>query len=356
MSRPHARRVGALGLALVLALGTAAETPELSAQEPGWMVTNVPHVDLWYHGMAVLGLQGSGPLALYHPDYAAAIGQEKEEFGVSTRLDRERRRLRDGFASDNAFEFLHFLPLYFVAAGPTAMFEALRTVARTSGAPDVADRMARSGAIATAYALPSERQRGLLLEFVDALEDEWEQFYSDHLRRNAARRRSELSEKQAAWDSAFAVPLGEYLGVEKLNAGWVLIIPALGRDGRVFRGDPDNPTDNIVAVGELAEHGLEASLHAAVRKLCFPLVGRALQAAQVPLTDRVAGSRLSGRMAVRCGEMLLDRYAPELTRAFRRTFAPGGSSDAEVSRAFASRYALDPEVEKTLSEAVSAQP
>ena len=56
----------------------------------------------------------------------------------------------------------------------------------------------RSGAIATAYALPSERQRGLLLEFVDALEDEWEQFYSDHLRRNAARRRSELSEKQAA--------------------------------------------------------------------------------------------------------------------------------------------------------------
>ena len=61
-------------------------------------------------------------------------------------------------------------------------------------------------------------------------------------------------------------------------------------------------------------------------------------------------------MAVRCGEMLLDRNAPTLTAAYRRTFAPGASTDAEVSRAFASRYALDPEVEKALSEAVSAQP
>ena len=67
---------------ITITLATITATPanaQESAAEPGsWRVLPLPHVDLWYHGLAVTGFDGSGPDPLYDPSYRARVREVKE--------------------------------------------------------------------------------------------------------------------------------------------------------------------------------------------------------------------------------------------------------------------------------------
>ena len=337
-------------LAGVLASFLAIAVVPLAAQESqsqdpvSWRVIPLPHVDLWYHGLAVVGFDGSGPDPLYDPSYRARSREIEEGLGVyPSLLDRRAPGLAAAFQGDEAFELLHFVPLYFASAGPDRMLAALRQVAGT-GRPAVEDPVSQFGAGIVAQLLPEERQRAVLLEFTEALEDTWGAWFEDAWTRTALDRRVDLATLQAAWDQRFAGPLRPYLSHHSMDPGALIVSPKVGLEGRVFSGAPADRTDNLVVV-HLPSPGerLDAALHFAVRELCFPAARAAMEAAGPLPADRRTASARSTRAAVRCGDLLLRRVAPAEAPEYRRSFVPATAAASEQAtlEAFERAYPVD---------------
>ncbi len=327
-------RIAALTLGLLLSMGV----PRPLSSQHAWTLVEAPQVNLWFHGLAVVGFRGFGPLPLYDPGYAGRIRRAKDSLGVfPTALDRQAERFRTAFEEDSSFEVLHFVPLYFAAADRAAMLEALRAVARQrSGVPAVADPRTRFGTAAVAAVLQKPEQRRTLGEFADALDREWQQFYGGYWARLGAERGPRVAELQMEWDARFAPPLADYLRAQRLDRGIIFLSPALGADGRIFDGDPADRTDNLVAVRFPASGDApDLPLYAVVRELCYPAVRQAL-AGEPASASRIAAERRSSDAAVRCGALLLRARAPALVAGYRRAFA--GDT---LTASFEAAYPLD---------------
>lgn len=355
--------VGRSIVAIALAIGTTATS--LGAQESAgdyegsWRVLPLPHVDLWYHGLAVTGFDGTGPDPLYDPSYPARIRVVKEDLGVyPSGLDRRAPGLLAAFQADSAFELLHFVPLYFASAGPDRMLEALTQVAET-GAAQVEDPVAQFGASIVAQLLPEDRQRDVLLQLTEALSEEWTTWFEDSWTRSVLDRRADLAALQAAWDERFAGPLGPYLARHQMDQGALIVSPQVGLEGRIFAGSPTDRTDNLVVVHlPAAGEPTDAALYYAVRELCFPAARAALQSAGPMPADRLAASARSTRAAVRCGELLLERLAPAEAAAYRHSFVPvtATESDAATREAFDRAYPVDAGLEASLRDEIESVP
>ncbi|MBT8478891.1 MAG: hypothetical protein KJO06_08245 [Gemmatimonadetes bacterium] len=335
----------------------AQESP--AAEQTSWRVLPLPHVDLWYHGLAVVGFEGSGPDPLYDPSYRARVREVKEGLGVyPSALDRGSPGFASAFQADSAFELLHFVPLYFASAGPDRMLTALAQVAETGNAT-VADPVAQFGAGIVAQLLPEERQRDVLLQFTRALSEEWTAWFEDVWTRSVLDRRVDLAALQSAWDERFAGPLRPYLARHQLDQGAMIVSPQVGLEGRVFSGSPGDRTDNLVVV-HLPAPGepLDAALHYAVRELCFPAARVAMDAAGPMPADRLSASARSTRAAVRCGDLLLERVASDEAAAYRSSFVPATASASEAATrdAFYRAYPLDAGLEAALRVEIEAIP
>jgi hypothetical protein len=357
------RRILVVFAALVTTAPAAqAQTaPRASESRSTWAVASAPHVDLWFHALAVLGFEGTGPLPLYEPGYPARVAREKEARGIEpTALDLGRRRFRDAFTRDPAFEVLHFVPLWFAATDVDGMLQALRAVGR--GAPEEAtDPRARFGANATAMALDTPEERAALAAFADALEDEWRRYYADARDRERDARRARLGELQTAWDRDFGPALAPYLMAERLDRGVLLVSPPVGRDGRLFAGAPEVRSDNVVVAnqpgGVRPVGSAPVELYAAVRELCFPVVRRAQSSAPAS-ADPLTAERQVAFGAVRCGAALLERAAPGWTEGYRRSFLSGTppADPIALRRAFEAAYPLDPSLAAALDRQLEAVP
>jgi hypothetical protein len=304
---------------LAALLATSLVPAPVRGQMVTWSAQSSSSADLWFHGLAMLGLTGFGGLPLYATAYAAAAEREKANRGIRTLLDQRAAYLWRAFAEDSAFEVLHFAPLYFAGCQPQAMLDALQAVARQG--PDAAAHLGpaeRFGAVAVGTALPSAAERRLLGELAAALEDEWSRFYRHWSARSAGHRAEQAQAVGRSW-RPLAAALAPYLARHHLEGGALLLSPALGADGRLFEGDPRSSADNVVAVA-VPTSDPSGAVFLAVRELCYPAVWAALAAAGGVGDDRVQGERLSGRAAVRCGALLLERYAPESEAAYERTW------------------------------------
>lgn len=343
--------IGFIVTATIIAASPAG-AQEASAPDRGsWRVIPLPHVDLWNHGLAVVGFEGAGPDPLYDPSYRARVREVKEGLDVyPSTLDRRSPSLAAAFQADSAFELLHFVPLYFASAGPDRMLDALTQVAET-GAATVEDPVAQFGAGIVAQLLPEDRQRAVLLEFTGALSEEWTTWFEDAWTRSVLDRRIELAALQSAWDERFAEPLRPFLQRHQMDQGALIVSPQVGLEGRVFAGSPSDRTDNLVVV-HLPASGerLEAALHYAVRELCFPAARLAMEAAGPLPADRLTASARATRAAVRCGELLLERVAPGEAAAYRRSFVPATAAEADAATrdAFYRAYPLDAGLEAAL--------
>jgi len=346
------RRPKALcGVLLLAMVAGSAGVPEASAgsrQEdgtPGWVVGAAPHLDLWFHGLAVMGVDGPGPLPLYAAGYAAAIRQLKQERGVfPTALDVQAEAIEAEFASSPAFEVAHFLPLYFVSADRDRMFEALEQVARDGHADEVTDFRAKFGAGVVAQVLTESHQRQVLVDYSRLLEAEWNSFYENFWSELASSRQELHRELQLRWDHELAPRLQPYLHEARLNAGAIVTSPVLGAEGRIFEGDPRQRDDNLVVVGfPLGSADLDAVLANVVRELSFPILRRVLNTNTTAGRDPEEAEAESSLAAVRCGAFMLQRYAPDQVAAYQHSFvsalrlepaAAGAALDAQFEQAF----------------------
>lgn len=302
-------------------------------------------VDLWFHGMAVIGARSSAGLPLYSAEYARYVEEVKRQRGVyPTDLDSRAAAFGRAVSRDTAFGVFHFLPLYFVAAAPGEMLSALAAVSRQrTRDSEVAAPQVRVGALVAARALRRQDQRRVLEQFVRALEQEWAVFYRQFWEDLWRERLSAVNAVGDFWREHAARPLSGYLERQRLEGGRVVPCPALGGEGRLVTGDPRNSQDNVVAVALPLDSGApQLPIYAMVRELCFPLVDRVVDRRG---RDSAALERLRGVVAVRCGALMLEFHAPALVMGYRRAFLdmlePDRSGDATAA-AFERAYEVAP--------------
>ena len=74
-------------------------------QEPaaGWELMSSPQVDLWYHGLALVGFDQIEGLPLYNVLYVQRVQEARDSAGVSTKLDQLAASLLDEFEDDPVF-------------------------------------------------------------------------------------------------------------------------------------------------------------------------------------------------------------------------------------------------------------
>lgn len=313
---PLRSRAGSFA-ALFLLLSCLHPLPGTAQATGGWSFQDDAFTDLWFHGLAMVGLHGQGAAPLYDPAYAAAVRSERARAGLPpTRLEGDRGTLLRSFQGDEAFDVLHFVPLYVAGAGREEALRALRAVAAApAGEPGVTGP-ARLGAQVVARLLPDAPRRRALGAFLDALDEEWREVVAP---RRAKEPRTSVQLLADAWTDGWAAPLAGFLEAEGLREGTVFAVPALGSEGRFLARSPvgDRP---LVVVGAPAGASEDAVLGALLRELCYPAVRRAMAPFEDRFDDRRSASRASDLAATRCGELLLERNAPERLAAYRTRF------------------------------------
>ena len=334
------RRI-AISLALALTLPALAAgqreppaQPTPNAAPRGWTVARDPFAELWFHTMALVGDQGFGVLPLYDAGRARATPRRtRRDAAANERLASIRRQL----AADSALELLHFVPMYFIGVAPSEALDALDDAAtfRNERADDRAHAIAR--AIVASLATSAERRT--LAQAVGAARDELAArtvVAAD----SAARRAADL---ELRWNEEFLPAIGGYLARSGQLHGVILVVPAIGVDGRVVVS-PSLGT--VLAVGAGTANEPEAPLLSAVRELTF----HALDRVPVPHEGRIAAARRRDVLAVRAGAILLEsnpRLA-EQYRAWYRAVSPF------PFLAFEQLYPLEPAAEKALRAALAA--
>ena len=299
---------------------------------PGtWSFLSRPHSDLWFHGLALVGFQGFAPMPLYDIDYSGRMEAAKRAAGVyPTPLDTMAARFRAGFERDSTFELLHFVPLYFGLSSLGEMLDAIEDVADGGAPTDFGSNVVSS-------VLKRRDQRRILQQFTRALREEWDLFFREYRNEREADVRSTISDAQSVWDRRIAPALSSFLAGRDLAGGVVLASDALGAEGRIFGGDPEDSNDNVAAINLPASRDSTAAL-LLVRELCYPLVSDLVARRGSAAGDRVLAERISSRAAVRCGAILLEENVSEFSDPYRRLFLDAigepGSSEQAFQRAF----------------------
>jgi hypothetical protein len=257
---------------------------------------------------------------MYSLEYVQTVRDAKRMARIQTLLDTERAALHAALARDSAFEVLHFVPIYFVGTDRAGMFAALRTVAAGEDPASLTDPRARFGATFLAAVLPTGEQRAVLGRLTAAMEDEWQRFFGRWWTESAGTRSRQADSVQTLWDAALAQRVEPLLTRVRLDSGLILVSPALGSEGRIFAGRPEDRADNVVAVRlPMGAAGAAVSAVSVVREICYPWASTLV--AERGGTDRLTGEQTSGRLAVRCGAILLESASADVQAAYARAYA-----------------------------------
>ena len=322
-------------------LSAQGSTPSLDS---GWVVLSEPRVDLWYHGLAVVGFGETDDSSMYDVEYLERVRATKQELGIyPTPLDERAEKLREEFEKDRAFELFHYVPLYFPRASRERMLQALMAVAdqRTRDST-IAGRDTRAGMRLLEAQFRERGQRRWLREFVEFLQEEWDLFYGDFREQTAAGDATYLAVMSRRWDTEVEPAISEFLIEEQLDSGLIYIAPALGLEGRMFEGSSFQRTVHALAVWAPPWNDPRASLFSAVREMCYSAAGTALRSAGEMLSPEMVT-----RAAVQCGSRLLQNSSPALAAEYRSVFLRAAGVEAsggEVAAAFQEAYQLDPAV------------
>jgi hypothetical protein len=212
--------------------------------------------------------------------------------------------------------------------------------------------MAAAGSV-----LATPEQRRILGEFVQTLQEEWDGFFSAWWQRNAASRADVERALQFTWTEKFEPALAPFLAGSAMTGGMVVIVPAIGSEGRIFAGSPQSATDNVLVIA--APESPESAPYAVfsmLRELSFPLARRALEKAGVPAASRAEAEDLAGRAAVRSGALVLELLLLEEVETYQRFFlarsGPPAVEAATQKIAFEATYPLNAVLLKALQEEI----
>jgi hypothetical protein len=309
--------------------------------------------------MALVDPIGPGPTPLYDPAYANEVRDAKEQAGEGpSLLDERLAYFRGAFWRDPAFEVLHFLPLYFPQAGRTEVFSTLQLLAGTEeGIPRAPSARASFGMAAVGSVLTTPDQRRVLGEFVQALDEEWSGFFRGWWQGGMAAKDAVLAALRVTWRDEYGPSLSPFLANAGMTGGMVALVPAIGPEGRIFGGSPQNSGDNglVVLAPTGPEHGLDA-VFSMLRELSFPLVRRVMDRAGATAGNKAENETVATRAAIRSGALVLEAYRPEDLSAYQQFFlSQTGRSEPEGAAsgaAFEEAFPLEPALVEALHEEI----
>ena len=348
LGTPDSRRLLAVAAACAALVSAELEAQSGARQDrspagAAWRFATSPALDLWFHGLALIGFDGFGTAPLYDPGYAARVRDEKAATRTAvSRLQSDAARFREAFEQDSAFEVLHFIPLALPLRDPASLIRVLRSVARGRLADASADPGVRAVTQALAAALPEPAQRKALGDFLDAIEEEWRTWLRVRLEAGAAEGAARAARAQEAWNARVQPELAGWLKAGALDGGMVLLTATLGSEGRFSEGDPSNPSDNLAVVRDAAEADV---IVAVLREICYPAVRRAIARAGASFPDRVTATRISDLAATRCGAWLAARVAADIAVRYEERFRAVAPDHGG--------YTLPPSIEAALKEELS---
>jgi hypothetical protein len=318
--------------------------------ESHWVVADDPAVDLWFHSLAILGLNGPGTLPFYDSGYVARVADEKARRGIrASALERDGPMLRHVIMTDSGFELLHFLPLYLDRMEAAEVAPFLIAVASPSGSPtepkDVVSALRAS--------LSSKAEREVIKTLANAIADEWSTSFRGVSPSRTAQVRARRRALQTRWDEQLGPRLAPALRALGDPLVVMLVSPALGPEGRVVSLPG---TGVIMAVSDWAQAATpDAPLLAAVRELCFPLLRRVVELDASVGTHGLRSADESSRAAVQCGAQLIDSLVPSAAAEYRALFlAPRAGESADgYRRRFDRRFMTDPALLRATAQAVA---
>lgn len=353
MMRPRLRPsvwVAAVMLHTAALASANAQGQSARLREPGWIVASDATTDLWFHALAVLGVDGPGTLPFYDTRYAQRVSDEKARRGIApSRLDRDAARLRRTIMADSAFELLHFLPLYLDRMSPEDLPRFLRDAAAQRPSALVSEEVAR----AVRSSLSSSAQRAVLGDLADAIEDEWTTFSRNATAARAAGDGARRRALQARWDEAFAPQFAEVFRAMGLSRGVLLVSPALGTEGRVVNL---GSAGVILAVSDWRDSPTpDAPLLAAIRELCFPLLHHVAEIDGGAKVHAARSAEESSRAAVRCGAQLVDARMPTAGGEYRALFLSvrPGETETGYRERFDRRFQTDAVTLRAISREIA---
>jgi len=142
-----------------------------------------------------------------------------------------------------------------------------------------------------------------------------------------------------------------------MSGGIVALVPAIGQEGRIFGGDPQNPVDNVLVVS--APSGPEAGLEAVfsmLRELSFPLVRQVMEETGATAGNQSEEESLAALAAIRSGAFILEMFRPDDLIGYQRFFlSRSGRSSPEgevVGATFREVFFLETGLEAALRERV----
>ena len=320
--------------------GTPGGTPSAAP----WSVRTREHVDLWLHGYAMLQ-QDTARVPFFRRGYRDRMLTERRNRNVTSALDVQRGRLESRLASTPALVNGQFLPLYFATLDD--LRRAIQLTLQAQGDPRATGdaQLAQSVAIVSA-SFPSAADRDWLRTFTDALMDEHRVFYRDWWAQQQAARGGARSAVEALWDRHGAA-FRRYLSNTQQDRGEMLLSLPLNGEGRT------TSVGNgyyVVAVNfpETASAAPEA-LYTFAHEIALATTGTAVRDHVTPAEQRSGvGATYESNAAVRGGQLLLARIAPELEQGYMRYYLasmgrtpPGGDPRSAFEAAFPLPAAID---------------
>src|SRR5690606_27796015 len=198
--------------------------------------------------------------------YVDSMTALKRAAGVfPTELDERADEFAREFEGEAAYSALHFLPLYFRDAA--ALFGAIRVWHQAGGDPRRV-----GGAAAQAVALLSslfrtERQRDVVTAWANVLRAEPRVFYHGYRQARQPTLSPLASPRTAAWRPV-AASLAGFPRFARLRDGDLLLVPALGPEGRIVTRGVQRPR---IAIGTPRAGRPRDALWPFIHELIYPL-------------------------------------------------------------------------------------
>ena len=190
----------------------------------------------------------------------------------------------------------------------------------------------------------TSREREAFKHFVELVEDEWSTFYQSYWEQTQPAATAMVSDAQTVVDAMVESSIGATLVRWHLQRGTVFLSAPVGAAGRIYLGDPMNPSDNVVIVRRKpSPTSATASGLSLVRELCVPQMREAVSSFEIGILDEYDATRAWSRAAVLCGERLIEHNAPEYSQRYRDAFieTARGMSPTEFAEVFAIDSRLD---------------
>lgn len=319
-----------------------AATPATAQTSTTWSIQTREDVDLWLHGYAML-TDDTTQVPLFRRGYRAQMIAFKHRANVSTQLDANYQTLHDRLAQHPGYVSGQFLPLYF--GSWDAMRQAVQLFLGASGNPRAVTDPQQQAIVATfASVFPQPADRDWLRTFTAAVEDENTQYYQSYWNARQRDLAPVLARTDSLWEHTYLAKFQRLLDNQQMDRGIVYLSLPLDGEGRTIPGNPNTERGNsrvTVAFPDSLGGALDP-IYVFAHEVMGTISSLAVTENTTPAEKQQGLSdRYTSPAAVRGGELLLKRVAPDLVPGYARYYlasanasSTGGDPEQALARTF----------------------